>query len=354
MPLEAENSPARSVKSNTESKTAETHKAVEGDKPGEVVEIDKKRKRFNNGWTPSLESLVADWADKAQCYRWMHDKTSRIFYQYNQYMMIPVIILSTLTGTANFGMDSLFSDSNSKRFAALGIGGVSIITGIITTLANFLRYAQGSEAHSTSAILWAKFNRFMCIELALHTNDRMEAFSFLKMFRVELDRLIELSPPIPESIIRSFKHEFRMLADVKRPEITGAGAIEHTRAFDNSNERLKALATEASLMIWHKKKFVKELVMADLDVRVRDIASEVTAAKLEERQNEERERQSAYIRRAAPPFVGDKTRSLKPFANTFNNNDEIKINIRPAIPGSSDAMIDVDDHTNQYDKHGSP
>jgi hypothetical protein len=182
----------------------------------------------------------------------------------------------------------------------------------------------------------------------------MEAFSFLKMFRVELDRLIELSPPIPESIIRSFKHEFRMLADVKRPEITGAGAIEHTRAFDNSNERLKALATEASLMIWHKKKFVKELVMADLDVRVRDIASEVTAAKLEERQNEERERQSAYIRRAAPPFVGDKTRSLKPFANTFNNNDEIKINIRPAIPGSSDAMIDVDDHTNQYDKHGSP
>ena len=354
MPLEAENSPTRSVKSSTESKKEEP-KSVEGDKPGEVVEVDKKRKRFNNGWTPSLESLVADWADKAQCYRWMHDKTSRAFYVYNQNMMIPVIILSTLTGTANFGMDSLFADANSKRIAALGIGGVSIITGIITTLANFLRYAQGSEAHSTSSILWAKFNRFMCLELALHPNDRMEAFSFLKMFRVELDRLIELSPPIPESIIRSFKHEFRMLADLKRPEITGAGAIEHTRAFDNSNERLKALATEASMMIWHKKKFVKELVMADLDVRVRNIASEVTAAKLEEKMSAEKEQQRSYIRRAVPPYAGDKSKSVKPFANTFNTDpDEIQISITPVLPGAPEGAIDVDDHSNQYDKHGSP
>jgi hypothetical protein len=46
-----------------------------------------KVKRFNNGWTKELENLIADWSDRAQCYRWMHDKTSRAFYEYNQYMM---------------------------------------------------------------------------------------------------------------------------------------------------------------------------------------------------------------------------------------------------------------------------
>ena len=296
----------------------------------------EKPKRFNNGWTPSLEALVSDWADKAQCYRWMHDKTSRVYQIYNQYMMIPVIILSTLTGTANFGLDSLFSDANSKRIASLGIGGVSIVTGIISTLANFLRYAQGSEAHSTSAILWAKFNRFMCIELALHPNDRMEAFAFLKMFRLELDRLIELSPPIPESIIRSFKHEFRMLADVKRPEITGA--IEHTRAFDNSNERLKALAVEASMMLWHKKQLAKDLVLADLDVRVRNIVNEVTES-----------RQAEYEEQPSSPTIINNQRADKPIISP----NEIKINIGD-LPGSVSESNSVEDHKNQYDKSASP
>ena len=231
------------------------------------------KKRFNNGWTKELENLIADWSDRAQCYRWMHDKTSRAYASYNQYMMIPVIILSTLTGTANFGMDSFFNDPNTKKLATLGVGGVSILTGIISTLANFLRYAQGSEAHAGAAISWAKFSRLISIELALHPNERMEAFAFLKMFRIELDRLIEQSPPIPEEIVRKFKVEFRSYTDIKRPDITGY--IEHTTAFNNNSERMKQLATEAALTLKHKKNLLKEIVMSDLDNRIREITSEV-------------------------------------------------------------------------------
>ena len=237
--------------------------------------VEKKVKRFNNGWSADLEHLVADWADKGQCYRWMHDKTSRKQAAYNQCMMIPVIVLSTLTGTANFGLDSLFSDPGHKKIASLSIGGFGILTGVISTLANFMRYAQGSEAHSVAAISWAKFSRHTSIELALHPNDRIEAFAFLKMFRIELDRLIEQSPPIPEDIIRSFKQEFRNNSEVKRPEITGY--MEHTPVFDNKNERLKALAAEVSLALMHKKKMLRDMVMDDIDMRVRKVAGEALA-----------------------------------------------------------------------------
>jgi len=243
-----------------------------------AVKTEPRQRKFNNGWTNELEILVGDWADRAQCYRWMHDKTSRAFSSYNQYMMIPVIVLSTLTGTANFGLDSFFSDdSKGKRFASIGIGGVSILTGIITTIANFLRYGQGSESHSMSSISWAKFSRLITIELALHPNERMEAYAFLKLFRIELDRLIEQSPTIPESIINRFKHEFRMMADVKRPDITGA--VEHTRAFDNKNERLKAVAAEAALLILHKKRAIKDLVLEDIDKRVIQVIADVERAR---------------------------------------------------------------------------
>jgi len=225
-------------------------------------------KRFNNGWTRELECLIADWADRSMCYRWMHDNTARKYSQYNQYMMIPVIVLSTLTGTANFGLDSFFPDGSSggKRFASLGIGGVSILTGIISTVANFLRYGQGSESHSVSAISWAKFSRLISIELALHPDERMEAFAFLKMFRIELDRLIEQSPSIPEDIIKSFKVEFRTLTNVKRPEITGS--IEHTQVFNNKNERLRNIAEEAALSLAMKKRSLHNDIMQDIETRV--------------------------------------------------------------------------------------
>jgi hypothetical protein len=266
--ITARKKPHAAVEHMSSSEPKEEEKK-EGVKPEDMV---ARPKRFNNGWTKELENLVADWSDRAQCYRWMHDKTSRAFGSYNQYMMIPVIILSTLTGTANFGMDSFFTDPATKKIAVLGVGGVSIVTGIISTLANFLRYAQGSEAHSGAAISWAKFSRLISIELALHPNERMEAFAFLKMFRIELDRLIEQSPPIPEETVRKFKIEFRAFTDIKRPDITGY--IEHTQAYNNNNERMKQLAVEATLTLLHKKNLLKDLVLNDLDAKVREITAE--------------------------------------------------------------------------------
>jgi hypothetical protein len=250
-------------------------------KPTEEVALDLSganlnKVRLNNGWTPEIEALIADWSDRAQCYSWMHDKTSRAYAMYNQYLMIPVIVLSTLTGTANFGLGSIFNnDQNGKTLASLGIGGVSIITGIISTLANFLRYGQGSEAHSLSSLMWAKFSRLISIEMALHPDERMEAFAFLKMFRIELDRLVESSPSIPENVIVAFKREFRANNEVKKPDITGL--LEHTKVYDNKGELLKKVATDASMMLLHKKRFFKDMVLEEIDAKVKKLMAESKA-----------------------------------------------------------------------------
>jgi len=226
-------------------------------------------KKFLNGWTPELDDLMAEWADKAACYRWMHERTEKIFSRNDRMITIPVIILSTLTGTANFGLTSIFGDNKSAAsLATLAIGGVSIIAGIITTLGNFLRYAQGSEAHRVSSISWGKFNRLICVELRLNPNERMDSMSFLKICRIELDRLIEQSPPIPDSVIAAFRNEFGSSVDVKKPDI--AAAIEHTKAFKDNGARLKKMAAEAAIMIAQKKGVLKQMVVSDLDIRIKE------------------------------------------------------------------------------------
>jgi len=257
--------------SDSMSKSAGTG-AAPGDKtPGDKTP-EPQVKRFNNGWTKELESLFAEWADKAACYRWMHERTGRIFYQSDQSLMFPIIILSTVTGAANFALGSVVNDPTIKNYAQLGLGGLSIISGILTTIANRLGYASGSEAHRTAAISWGKFNRLIGIELSLHPKERMDAFAFMKMFRVELDRLIEQSPSIPENVITAFVLEFKTATDVKKPDI--AGELEHTKVFIDTSSRLQKIAQEAAVNIAYKKGILKQLVLTDLDGKIKKIADE--------------------------------------------------------------------------------
>ena len=234
-----------------------------GATPGEKTP-EPQIKRFNNGWTKELEHLFAEWADKAACYRWMHERTGRIFYQSDQSLMFPIIILSTVTGAANFALGSVVNDPTIKNYAQLGLGGLSIISGILTTIANRLGYASGSEAHRTAAISWGKFNRLIGIELSLHPKERMDAFAFMKMFRVELDRLIEQSPSIPENVIKAFVVEFKTATDVRKPDI--AGELEHTKVFVDTGSRLQKIAQEAAVNIAYKKGILKQMVLTDLDL----------------------------------------------------------------------------------------
>jgi hypothetical protein len=221
-------------------------------------------RKFNNGWTKQQENLMSEWADKAGCYRWLHDRCEKKYSIFNMAITIPVIILSTLTGTANFALDGFISPDNqdAKKYAQAGIGAVSIFAGILTTLGNFLRFAQGSESHRVAGIAWGKFQRQIAVELAIAPKDRIDCMDFLKICRAELDRLIEQSPPIPDDVIMEFKKEFEDKPDVKKPEI--CDGMEHTTVFDNREAALKFISSEAALMLYHKKKMLREEVIPDL------------------------------------------------------------------------------------------
>jgi hypothetical protein len=230
------------------------------------------KKKFLNGWTSELEEMMADWADKAACYRWMHEETSRLYQGRDRYFNIPVIILSGLTAGANFAMNSLVGDDPEKqKYAQLGLGGASLLTGIIQTLMNFYAYAKLNEAHRVAGVSWGKFNRLLCIEMRLHPDERMDSINFLKMFRIELDRLIEQSPIIPKNVIQDFNHLFKH-TDVVKPEITGL--LQHTKVFKDSNSRLKRIAAEATINLHYRRGVIKQLVADEIEKKTRSAAIE--------------------------------------------------------------------------------
>lgn len=234
---------------------------------GAVAGTEGKPRRFLNGWCKEHERLMAEWSDISVCYRWIHDQSEKYYHKRALWINIPVIVLSTLGGTANFGIQSLFSDEDTKKYASFGIGGISLFAGLLTTVGNYLRFAQLEEAHRGASIAWGKFQRLIAIELALHPNERMDALDFLKVCRVDLDRLIEQAPPIPKSSIDYFAQKFGSIRDLKKPDI--CGALEHTHVFDSSEMRLKQLAVDAALMLKHKKNALKELWSPQMEQAIR-------------------------------------------------------------------------------------
>ena len=232
----------------------------------------KKPKKFLNGWTKEQERLMAEWSDIATCYRWLHDQSEKIFHIKTLWITLPVIILSTLGGTANFGIQSLFKDETQQKYASFGIGSISLLAGLLTTIGNYLRYPQFEESHRVASIAWGKFQRLIAIELALSPLDRMDSLDFLKICRADLDRLIEQSPPIPQDAINLFDAKFGSINDLKKPDI--CGSLVHTNVFESSETRLKQLAVDASLMLRHRKNALNEILSPQIQSTIKKQVNE--------------------------------------------------------------------------------
>ena len=171
-------------------------------------------------WTPEHEQILIEWADKAMCYRWLHSKANAMFSSLNAWYTIPVIIISTLTGTANFAQERV--PLAYQGYFSMIVGGFNILAGIITTIQQFLKVTQLNEAHRVSSIAWDKFYRNIKIELAKHPSERIDVKQMIKMSKEEFDRLMETSPNIPEKIVFSFKNNFteqKLFEKIAKPEI---------------------------------------------------------------------------------------------------------------------------------------
>jgi hypothetical protein len=195
-------------------------------------------------WTPEHEKILIEWADKAMCYRWLHSKANAMFSSLNAWYTIPVIIISTLTGTANFAQERV--PIAYQSFFVMIVGAFNITAGIITTIQQFLKITQLNEAHRVSSIAWDKFYRNIKIELAKHPIERIDVKQMIKMSKEEFDRLMETSPNIPEQILAQFKESFNKEAvfdKIVKPEVCDIliPTNDYRNPWFNEENRTKAI-----------------------------------------------------------------------------------------------------------------
>ena len=169
-------------------------------------------------YKPEEERLLKEWSEKAQCYRILHDWSHEQYKNETAWFTIPVIILSTLTGTANFAQNSIPEEY--RENAPMVIGTINILAGIITTISQFLRVSELQEGHRVASLSWGKYSRNIKTELIRHPDDRTPVMEMMKISKQEYDRLMESSPAIPIKQAAKFTGKYgRGKVDLVMPEI---------------------------------------------------------------------------------------------------------------------------------------
>lgn len=165
-------------------------------------------------WSKNEQKLLIKWADHATCLKWMHSQSYKQYLCRNAWLSIPVIIISTATGTANFAQLGIDAENNST--VSMIIGAFNILAAIITTIMQFLKVSQLLEGHRIAYISWDKFARKIKVDLTKETHTEIDKLVKFTAYREEYDRLTEISPEISNIVIRNFN---RMVYSGKLSEI---------------------------------------------------------------------------------------------------------------------------------------
>ncbi|MEY4096957.1 MAG: Dishui lake phycodnavirus 1 [Pseudomonadota bacterium] len=190
-------------------------------------------------WSNQLETIIAQEGEKCRGLAWIHQHAETIASSKNNYIQIPSIVLSTLTGATSISSTALFGEDLGPT-ASKVLGFVSIGIGILNTLGNYFAFARKSEAHHIAYLHYSKLFSWISVELALPREERMSAEEMLKSLRRDMERLAETTPLPPDDLLKEFAVKFKS-EDVSKPaETNGLAKIQiYRQELASPNSSLK-------------------------------------------------------------------------------------------------------------------
>lgn len=158
-------------------------------------------------WSQPLELLVASEGEKCRGLAWINQKAEVYYSHRANAIAIPVIVLSTLAGTASVGSSSLFQGDT--QISSVVIGLVSIGVGILNTISSYFSWSRKAEAHRIAFLQYSKLFSVIRVEMSLPRHERQEADRLLQQIRDGMERLAETTPSPPLSILEEFNKHFK-------------------------------------------------------------------------------------------------------------------------------------------------
>ena len=242
-----------------------------------------EEKKLPKIWHPQHEKILKSWGEAAACYRYMHYQAYCSFKNLSMKFTIPLIIVSTITGTANFAQETF--PPTVQPYVPSAIGGLNLITAIATTIMQFLKINELMEGHRVASVQYGKLSRTIRLELTLPLAERTQNGTvMIENMRAEYDRLIEQSPNVPKQMIDAFEREFPDDNAFFKPEIMHIQPIMPFKAIQENKVMTKLKDAVGGVAKRELKKELDEIrgikgtVKADIE-RIQERKNEISDLK---------------------------------------------------------------------------
>lgn len=158
----------------------------------------------DHNWTKKHIDILKEWKARCFVYLWLHDKSSYYYTCVQNYLSYPVIIFSSIASA------TLLSSTND--IARYCVGGLSLISGILTGVMQHLKPGELLQAHMYSTRKYHALIRNIDACLSIAPSMRPIPDMFIEKIGAEIDVMLanQIDPPTP--VITEFENKYGSLA----------------------------------------------------------------------------------------------------------------------------------------------
>lgn len=206
---------------------------------------EEKNQKINIDWNHSIEELLCAEAEKCFGLSWMHSHAEKMFRNKNNWIQIPMIILSTLSGSIQV-VAQTFDPRISQSLSI-----ISFSVSLLGMINSHFRYAQRAESHKVASVQYSHVHRLISIEMSLSRKQRTPPKYLLKMIKEDLKGFMENFPRIPDKIIQEYKEkmmntENKSQSKFSHPDIVSPvkEVIPYEKTILNNNSTIEPIEEE--------------------------------------------------------------------------------------------------------------
>lgn len=162
---------------------------------------DKTNEKY---WTKEYTDIISCICEKAQCYRYMHEKSSDFYKNLSKKLTFANIIFSFLMSSYTIVSSEIeYMDVNVTALIS-GIG--HLIIASLTGVQNKMNLPEKSESHSKSCSDFDTFCRELEYQLRLPVEDRQIVPKYVLSSIDKYENIVFSSPKIPSKILQGFRY----------------------------------------------------------------------------------------------------------------------------------------------------
>ena len=159
-----------------------------------------------NGWDESQEELLAKFADECACRENLHRHSFYYYSSWNNFLQLPVIVLSAISGSLQFLSQSAVG---LEKQIILGTGTLSVLVSLISAISTFLKLGESKKIHEAATNSWLELYHEIQSQLSLKRDLRIEAGEFVNSVLQKYKHLFEISPIVKQAFINKIKTKIK-------------------------------------------------------------------------------------------------------------------------------------------------